>query len=223
METELVAVIPTRRRPHALALIAERFAAVTTGYRIIFVMRADDRASRRALDQLRTERPEVDGVLAAGGYPAAVNAGVRASREPLILVGADDIKPHPGWLETAKTYMSEEIGFVSLNDLGNHDVMAGKYATLPLVARWYADSEGDLYHEAFQHTGCDLDASLRAQQRGAYAYAADAVMEHLHPVWGKGEVDPTYRRGGMNDAKRRADDALVDARWPGWQQTFDEH
>lgn len=214
---ELVVVVPTYRRPRALAVVAERFAAATDRiYRILFVIRPDDHPTRRAFERLQKRRPEVDAIEEAGPYRAGVNTGVRASFEPLILIGADDIKPHPGWLAAAKAYMSEKIGYVSLNDLGNHDVMTGRYATLPLVARWYAASEGDLYFQGYTHTGCDVDASLRAQERGAYAYAPDAIMEHLHPAWGKGEVDATYKLGGMNDDVLRADRELLAQRWPEW-------
>lgn len=217
---ELVAIVPTLGRPQALAILAERFAETTSSYRILFVCDPADVPTRRALEHLSDERPEVESLAHVGPYVSAVNAGIRATHEPLILVGADDIRPHPGWLEEAKRYLSDEIGYVSLNDLGNHDVMAGKYATLPLVARWYAVSEGDLYHPGYQHVGCDVDASLQAQARGAYAYAPGAVMEHLHPAWEKAPMDATYEAGGCNAEKWRADHDLLERRWPSWQQNF---
>jgi hypothetical protein len=34
-----------------------------------------------------------------------------------------------------------------------------------------------------------------AKQRGVFAFAKDAVVEHLHPVVEKAEVDATYRLG----------------------------
>lgn len=214
---ELVVVAPTLGRPHALEPLAQAFAATTESYRILFVIDEQDRPTRRAIK--RMGRPDVDYISPGGSYAQKVNAGIRASTEPLILVGADDIRPHPGWLEAAKAYMSETVGFVSPNDLGNDMVMRGLYATLPLVARWYAESEGDLYHEGYQHAACDVDASLQAQARGAYAYAPNAIVEHLHPDHGKSQPDETYRQGGLNRHKRRADRLLLNQRWPGrWQQ-----
>ena len=34
-----------------------------------------------------------------------------------------------------------------------------------------------------------------AQAAGVYAYAPDAVIEHMHPAFGKSEGDPVYERG----------------------------
>jgi GT2 family glycosyltransferase len=93
------------------------------------------------------------------------------------------------------------------------EVMAGEYATFPFVARWYITRHGPLYDQAFRHNGADIDASLRARQRGAFAYAPDAVVEHVHPNYGKADVDDTYLHGGLDPAKNKADDLLLWGRW----------
>lgn len=205
--SDLVVLVPTKGRPRSLLPLAHRFEAVTPSHRVLFICDHGDYASRQAA----ADAGEV--LICDGTYPQKVNAGVRHTDEPYVLVGADDIRPHRDWFEAAVEMMSDEVGFVSLNDLGNEAVMAGEYATLPLVARWYAELDQELYHEGYQHNGADKDASLRARERGAFAYAPDAVMEHLHPDWGKGKVDATYREGGMNRRKRLADRELLRQRW----------
>lgn len=205
----VVAIVPTLGRPWALRPLAEAFAQTTGGHRILLVVDEDDRETWDALPL--DGHPEVVALEHSGSYPQKLNAGIRATQEPLLLIGADDIRPHPGWLENAKAKLSDQVGFVSLNDLGNLDVMAGRYATFALIARWYAELEP--YDESFHHNGCDVDASLRAKARGAFAYAEDAVMEHLHPNYGKAALDETYRRGGFDEAKNRADQELLAKRW----------
>lgn len=222
MTSELVVIVPTLARPQALRPLAESFAeTTTTTFRILFIVDPDDAPTWRAFESLEHEFPEIDALAFAGNYVQKTNIGIRSTTEPLLLPGADDIRPHAGWLEAAKAHMTDEIGFVSLNDLGNHDVMAGTYATLPLVARWYVDLlDDDLYHAGYHHNAVDVDASLTARARGAFAYAPDALMEHLHPAWEKAEVDGTHRRGGMNEERARTDHELLDRRWPGWRDTI---
>jgi hypothetical protein len=208
---ELAVLIPTYGRPQSLRPLVGLFAETTPGHRIYLVMESRDRASIRAAEGL----PTIDVIGRFGSYAIAVNAGIRASEEPLILCGADDIRPHTGWLEAARAHLSEEIGFVSLNDLGNERVMSGDYATLPLLSRRYVEElDEDFYHEGYQHCCCDVDASRVARSRGAYVYAPEAIMEHLHPDWGKGKPDATYERSGMNKRKRIKDRALLRSRWP---------
>lgn len=205
----LVVLIPTLGRADRLGALAERFAATSPPHRILFVCDRSDTASIAAgLDAGHV-------LVHDGTYPVKVNAGIRATDEEYLMVAADDVNPHEGWFEKALELMSEQVGFVSLNDLGNEAVMRGEHATLPLVARWYV-ADGELYHEGYEHTGCDVDASYIAKSKGAFAYAPEAVMEHMHPVWGKGEVDETYRLGGMNPDKDAHDRVLLSTRRHLW-------
>jgi hypothetical protein len=200
----LVVLVPTLGRPRALEPLARAFADTTPDHRLLFIVDAGDleshKAAGRAGEVLVAERT---------GYPAKVNFGVRATTEPLILLAADDVRPHPGWFEAASSYLTDTIGYVSLNDLGNRAVMRGRFATFPLIARWYAELDDELYHVGYRHNCCDVEASEKAQQRGAFAYAPEAVMEHMHPFWGKAELDRTYREWALDRQGIAADRALL--------------
>lgn len=212
----LVVVVPTLGRPQAIEPLVTAFRQQTPPtYRMLFVVDPDDGPTWEALEEF--SGTEVEALERGGSYPEKINAGIEASEEPVILAGADDIRPHYQWFERACTRFSDKIGFVSLNDLGNPAVMAGDYATLPLVARWYVHEVETLYHEGYQHIGCDVDASRIARARGAFAYAEDAVMEHMHPAWGKAEVDETYEIGGMNKLKTLRDWELFETRKYLWK------
>jgi GT2 family glycosyltransferase len=205
--TEIAIIVPTIGRPERLGGLAAKFRMTSPPHRMVFVCDRDDQPSITAASCFGQV------VLTRGGYPQAVNEGIAASAERYILVAADDVKPHPDWFEHATAAMTDRIGLVAPNDLGSSEVMAGEYATFPFVARWYITRHGPLYDQAFRHNGADIDASLRARQRGAFAYAPDAVVEHVHPNYGKADVDDTYLHGGLDPAKNKADDLLLWGRW----------
>ena len=87
---------------------------------------------------------------------------------------------------------------VGTNDLGNRGTANGRHATHMLVTREYVerhgtiDEPGKFYHEGYPHELVDDEAVQTARARGAYAHAPDSIVEHLHPLWGKGEWDPLY-------------------------------
>lgn len=143
----------------------------------------------------------LDHPQAPGDYARKINAGYRASSEPLMLLGADDITFRPGWLEAAIAQLAPGIGVVGTNDLGSGRVMAGQHATHPLVTRHYADTYGTIdepgivLHEGYGHNFVDDEFVGTARQRHAFAFAADAIVEHHHPDWGKADRDDVYDLG----------------------------
>ena len=152
------------------------------------------------------------------GAPRAVSMGF-----DWFLLAADDVHYHPGWARAALA-AHEETGalVIGTNDLGNPDVMAGKYATHPLVHRDYlawgtADDPAGrlLYHPSYWHEGCDAEFAATARSRGTFAFAAGSIVEHLHPVWGKGEDDAVYARIREHVEEDRA---LYRQRKPLWAQ-----
>ena len=51
------------------------------------------------------------------------------------------------------------------------------------------------FHQGYHHWFCDDELIATAGKRGVYAYAPDAVVEHLHAKAGKAPDDDTYRKG----------------------------
>lgn len=77
--------------------------------------------------------------------------------------------------------------------------MRGELATHPLVARWYTelgliDEPRLVLNTAYPHEYVDREFSETAQCRGAFAYAEDAVVEHLHPMVDKAPMDDLYAK-----------------------------
>jgi hypothetical protein len=194
---ELIVLVPVLARPDRVAPLLEAFEETAPQARVVFIVDPDDVVEREMIDQHGAEE-----LLHAGSYAEKINAGVRGSDEDLVLLGADDVVPHAGWLEAAIASLAPGLGVVGTNDLGNPRVIAGEHSTHPLLTRSYAElpcidgCPGPLF-EGYLHNFCDTELVATAKHRGAWAFAGEAIVEHLHPVWGKGERDATYERGEL--------------------------
>ena len=153
-----------------------------------------------------------------GDYAAKINTGCRGSAEPLLFLGASDIRFHPGWLDACLSELSDGIGVVGTNDLCNPRVMSGQHSTHSLLTREYAvlpcigGEPGPLF-EGYVHEYVDDELVGTAKARGAYAHAADAIVEHLHPMGGKVPSDALYDAQG---ARMRASVRLYRQRRRLW-------
>lgn len=194
-------VVPVLNRPERIVPFIESVSRATTGFRLLFVATGTDRPEIEALARAGADYITPSADRQPGDYARKINAGMRASTEPLIFTGADDLVFSPGWLEAAMAKLADGIGVVGTNDLGNPDVVAGRHATHSIVTRDYAlehgtyDQPGVIYHEGYDHNFCDVEMVQTAIRRRAWAFAADSIVEHVHPSWKKAESDPTYELG----------------------------
>jgi hypothetical protein len=122
-----------------------------------------------------------------------------------LFVGADDLRPHHRWFEEALK-VHEETGAIVIgtNDMHNPRVIAGDHATHFLVHSSFLeqgslDGPGTIMSEAYQHCAVDDELRATAMHRGVYAHARHSLVEHEHVLWGFGDLDETYARGGMNE------------------------
>lgn len=194
---DLVVLVPMLGRPHRVDPLAESVDATVPGARLLFLVSPHDDAVHQAVDRAGRERLTVEW-RTRGDYARKINAGYRHTSEPLIFLGACDLLFHPGWMAAAVSRLAPGIGVVGTNDLGSPRVKAGQHATHSLVTREYADERGsidrpgEILHEGYWHEFVDDELVATAQRRGAWAFADDSVVEHLHPNWGKAPVDPLY-------------------------------
>lgn len=133
-----------------------------------------------------------------GDYARKINVGARASKEPLLFLGASDIKFHENWFENAMKHVDAGAQVVGTNDLGNPRVIRGLHATHSLVTREYAnlgtiDKPRTVLSEEYVHEYVDDEFVETAKSRGVFAMAMDSVVEHMHPAFGKGKWDASYR------------------------------
>lgn len=134
-------------------------------------------------------------------FAVKINAGFRGTAAPWILMVGDDVRFHDGWLD-ALMAKAEETGadVIGTNDLGTG--CTNWFSPHPFINRDYVNVEGASWdgpgivcHEGYRHNYVDNEILRVAQSRGAWAMAWDAVIEHLHPCYGKGDDDRIYRLG----------------------------
>ncbi len=191
----LAILVPVLARPQNVAPLLEAIRASTPGpYRVLFVRDPDDTAEHDAI-----AREGGQAIAPGGTYAAKINVGVRATTESLLLLAADDVRPRAGWLASARAAMTGDVQVVGLNDLiprrrrpehATHFLLTRAAAQLPCLD----GSPGPLCEE-YGHWRTDDELIATATTRGMYAYAPDAVVEHLHPMTGAAPDDDTYRRG----------------------------
>lgn len=190
MTAQLAVLVPTVNRANLLETVVENIHATTTSSHLIYlIMEETDGNSLEAAEGL--DALSVIGTF--GSNAAAVNAGYRASVEPYVAILNDDIACTPGWDQTALEYLSDKTHVVGLNQ-GD-----GRCTSFSIVRRSYIeqhsgvfDQPDTLYHEYVSQFP-DTEFAEYAQHRGVWADAPDAIIEHLHWVFGKANPnDPNY-------------------------------
>lgn len=186
-------------RPHRVRPLVRSLHETVPGARVLFLLSPQDHPVRAAV-----KRSGYDSVAVPynpqGDFARKINFGYRMTTEQLIFCGADDLNFHPGWFEAAAARLTDGVGVVGTNDLGNPRVLAGEHATHWLVTRTYADTygtadaPGQILHEGYWHEWVDDELVATAKHRGAYAFAEDSIVEHLHPNWGKAPNDGMYQQ-----------------------------
>src|ERR1051325_8121567 len=120
MSEELAILVPVLGRPHRVAPFLEAVEATTPGRpQVLFLADGGDDAELEAIDQAEDEHPGLLILLnmEGGNYAEKINRGVHVTSSALFFAGADDLEPQPGWLEAAKTAMSDGSEVIGVNDL----------------------------------------------------------------------------------------------------------
>lgn len=186
-------LVPVLRRPQNVKpLLDSIHKATPEPYRVVFIA---DPGDTDEIDAVRAHGGEL--LEYGGNYAAKINHAVRNTSEPLLFLAADDLHFHPGWLDACHRKLTAGIGVVGTNDLGNLRTIRGEHSTHSLVTREYAeqgtiDDPSRLLHEGYPHEFVDDEFVQTAIFRGAFAHATDAIVEHLHPNWGKAPTDALY-------------------------------
>jgi GT2 family glycosyltransferase len=195
--TERTAVIvPTRHRAKNAQPFMDTLRASTGLATAYAICDADD---PEGIEAWRAAGAEVivDSVVT---FAKKVNLGYSKTSEPWLFLVGDDVRFHPGWLNHAQHVADVfKADVVGTNDWGNERVMRGEHATHMLVRRTYVDDlgaswdgPGTVCHEGYRHWFCDDELVTAAKMRGTFYSALGSVVEHLHPLFGRGETDETY-------------------------------
>lgn len=218
-------LIPCLGRPLTIEPLIESFeeSTNTVGCHLHFIVSYSDTPVRRALRDADQDFIVATWKPGRGDYARKMNLAYRQTVQPWILLGAQDIRFHPGWDGHALSCaMKTGKRVIGTNDLGNRESLrTGSFSTHPLVARSYAvelgtiDEPGKLVTEVYDHNWVDRELAETAEHRREWHYCRASVIEHLHPAWGKGVNDDTYRKGMRNFGSDRK---LYLSRRPLWKK-----
>ena len=198
-------VVPVLKRPQNAEPFMDTLRASSGLVECYAVVEEDDVATQDAWREAGASLI----VTNAHTFAEKVNVGYENTDESWIFIVGDDVRFHPGWLDHAQ-HVAKATGasVVGTNDLGNAAVMDGHHATHMLISRSYIaehgaswDGPGVVCHEGYRHWYVDNEIVEAAKQRHAFAPALASVVEHMHPIWRKGEDDEVYELGQSTEAR----------------------
>lgn len=203
-------LVPVLGRAHQIKPLVESIkGASLTKPRIVLILSPEDEEPLQVAKKLRG----VDVLVASwvpdrADYAKKLELGFRNTDEEWLFQGATDLVFHTGWDSAALT-VAKRTGcqVIGTNDLGNPLVKRGIHSTHTLFSRSYieeyggtADGTGLIFSEAYDHQWTDSEFIETARLRHQFAFAKRSFVEHLHPHWGKGVMDPTYDKA-LRDTK----------------------
>lgn len=194
---DLVVIVPVLGRPHHIEPLLESLYSTVPDAEVVFMTSPTDYEPKKEIKRLGERLIDVR-YERTGDYARKINVGYKHTKEPLMFLAATDLKFHPDWYENAISKLSDKIHVVGTNDLGNPDVLQGVHSTHTLVTRQYVNKFGTIdeprkvLHEGYLHEWVDNEFVNTAKKREAFSMAMDSIVEHLHPLWGKGEWDENY-------------------------------
>lgn len=192
-------LLATTGRPEQVRALIENIRTTTDGRDIELICAVDaDPATRSVVEQARASkgfRLILDYSPDYRGGPAAWNAALAASTGEYVVLAADDLVFHQGWLDEALATMAtlpEGGGLVGFNDghwgeeLSTHYLMSRRFVLDHLggVVSW----------TAYRHSFTDREANDRARAAGRYAWCPDAYVTHNHWIFGGRQQDSTDHR-----------------------------
>ncbi len=201
---DLAILIPVLRRPkniHQLALSI--FITTRVSHEVLFIASPGD---NEEIAELKNQNQSYiimdDNYENKGDYARKINAGFNSIDAEWYFLGADDLLFHSLWFEVAMdVYEKTGACVIGTNDLGNPLVIKGQHATHSLVLGEYVrecgtiDEPGKALHEGYSHNFCDTELVETAKWRGAWSFARESRVEHLHYDWRKGVSDEVYQIG----------------------------
>jgi glycosyltransferase involved in cell wall biosynthesis len=197
-------LVPVLGRPANAAPLVESIVEHTRSpYRIIFICSPEDHDEILACNATEAEVVIAPFESGPGDFARKINWAFEHTLSEWVFQGADDIRFSARWdLEALKVARMRKCAVIGTNDLHNPAVKQGRHSTHTLFSRAYIDSHGSgtydntglVFCELYDHQFVDTEFCETAMIRKEWAFARRAVVEHLHPYWGKVAFDDTYTK-----------------------------
>lgn len=214
--TDIAILLPVLDRPQNAAPVVESIRGRSwSDPRIVFLVSPRDTRERAAAIATGAEVRVVDWEPGPGDYARKINHGFHFTSEEFVFLGADDLDFHEGWdVEAMDVADQTGAAVIGTQDLCNPLTKRGKHSTHSLVRRSYIElfggtfdeEPGVVYAECYDHQWVDNELCIVAQDRGHWAFAQKAIVEHMHPLDRSRRIalDATYRKAlaqGVNDQR----------------------
>jgi glycosyltransferase involved in cell wall biosynthesis len=199
-------LVPVLGRPHQIQPMLDSLAASTySAYEVIFICSPGD-ATADVARKSGQKTIVADWEPGQGDYAKKLSLGYQHTEAEWLFQGATDLRFHHHWDAKALAAARHRGKLVvGTNDLGNPLVLRGRHSTHTLIARSYienfggtVDGTGVIFSEVYDHQFSDTEFIETAKRRHQFVFAADSIVEHLHPHWGKEERDSTYEKSERN-------------------------
>ncbi|SCL31972.1 hypothetical protein GA0070616_4367 [Micromonospora nigra] len=205
---DLLVIVPSRGRPESVARLVETWEA-TDAYahaRLAFAIDGDDphHAAYERQASAQSLMLTIVRWLPMVHKLDRVAVGLATDYLALGFAGDDHLPRTPGW---AKRYVDE------LRQMGTGIVYGDDgYQGERLPTQWAMTADivqalGRMVPAPVEHLYCDNAVLELGRAAGCIRYLPDVVVEHMHPVAGKGVDDEQYRRvngRAQYDRDRRA-------------------
>lgn len=194
-------LVPSRGRPKAAAELLQTFEDThqSLGTELVFVLDEDDPTRRTYPGTSVVVSPSDLDERTPLGMNAALNAGARLLLDPdpdvtvVGFVGDDHRFRTSGW-DVAFEDALKGGGIAYCDDL----FQRMRLPTMWFVSRGIVDAFG-MGHPSLRHLYIDDYWKTLGEAADCLYYLADVVIEHMHPLAGKGEWDDGYRRANHPD------------------------
>lgn len=181
---------PTRGRPDQYAAMRDSALETATGHEIQIVAYLDQD------DPDRLRYPDACALQITGPRLTLSETWNRCADHAagdILMHAGDDIRFRtPGWdriVEDEFQRWPDRIVLVHGDDGGDHPQQFGTHS---FVHRAWVDAVGYVVPPYFESDMADVWLNELADQLGRRV-KVDILTEHLHPLWGKGELDRTHR------------------------------
>lgn len=209
----------TGREERLYNLLYEMEPALPEGGEIIVVLDHDDirdRLKYEEIGRMMVSFMQTQFIVTKErGCWRCKNIALEFARNELIMWTADDVKPHPGWLDKGlacfRKHFPDGLGLVALNDLHCKEQTAG-HAITTRQFLWVLF--GQRYLPAgFRHFFLDTMISDWSKHINRHHFCEESVLEHMHWRVGKSDRDATNERNETTGADDKGLKDQMDEIW----------
>jgi len=212
--TDLLVIVPTRGRPDAIGRVVDAWNATGAWERaeLTFVADEDDptvSTYRAVFAAVPLPDPATRGparlVISDMWRPLVPKLNLAAKawageHFALAYAGDDHLPRTAGW---AGRYLDElramGTGIVYGDDLLQHERLPTQWAMTSDIVR----ALGRMVPAPVEHLYCDNAVLALGRGAGCIRYLSDVVIEHMHPIAGKAEMDDGYAKANADSQYER--------------------